>query len=372
MTRYEAFTSQNWQDAGIAQIIVARIRDNGRAEIGFFLVDQWCLGVKDAFLQDDSSESELRELLRDRLPEDFRERLHPACAKKMIEGAVAYAASLGIDPARDFRKAKRVLTGLNSSDCPETFTFGRDGKPFYVEGPDDDPERTERVLALLEKRFGADGFDYELFEDDPDEEEDALDARGALQLFFEPLDKEAPTFHEFAGMVAAAHLCPVPIPPAALLRSLQKSAAPLWEDEDDLSDFTDDLRVYWNHMQERYADYRGPFGDDEDALPIDVFPEDFPDTDEATQFARMAGAVMDWCRGFVRATREWPEAWGDSLDRTDLKPHFDLIRAWADPEGAPENLGIISGINMPASTPDTHNSRLPTAVITLLRALRPQ
>jgi len=370
MTRYEAFTSNTWREGSIAQIIVARIRDNGRAEIGFFLVDQWCLGVKDAFLHDDSSESELHELLRDRLPEDFRERLHPACAKKMIEGAVAYAETLGIDPARDYRKAKRVLTGLTSADCTETFTYGRDGKPFYCEGPNDTPERTERVLALLEKRLGPDGFDYELFEDDSGANDDPLDARGALQLFFDDLDDDAPTFHEFTGMVAAAHLCPSPVTPAALLASLWSPAGHDWEDEDDLSAFTDDLRVYWNYVAKLFSLWHGPAGDEPNAHPIDVFAEDFPNVGENEKIAHVTSAMIDWCHGFTRATREWPEAWDDALDRADLKPHFDLIRAWADPEGAPENLGIISGSNSSDSARRNHS--LPVAVIALLRALRPQ
>lgn len=381
MTRYEAFTSNTWRDGGIAQIIVARIRDGGRAEIGFFLVDQWCLGVKDAFLIDDSSESELRELLRDRLPEDFRERLHPACAKKMIEGAVAYAASLGIDPARDFRKAKRVLTGLDIADCPETFTYGRDGKPFYCEGPDDTPERTERVLALLEKRLGPDGFDYELFEDDLDDDDaddeegtddDIFEARDALQKFFATRNKADLKFHEFAGLIAAVLISPNSVSPNAILTRFWGEDRHVWKDQNELSAFMADVMAYWNYVVQLFTIYAGPEGDDEDAHPIDVFPEDFPNTDDATQFAHMAGAVMDWCRGFTRATREWPEAWGISLERTDLKPHFELIRAWSDPEGAPENLGIISGANDPDPDPNlSYNRRLPTAVITLLRALRP-
>ncbi len=90
------------------------------------------------------------------------------------------------------------------------------------------------------------------------------------------------------------------------------------------------------------------------------------------QAAQMAAAVMYWCRGFVRPTDEWPEAWDDALDRADLKPHWNLIRAWADPEGQPENLGIISGANYP-DVLDTSQSRrrLPRAIIALLRALRP-
>ena len=102
---------------------------------------------------------EWNELIEERLPVNFRETFDPACAKKLVEGALAYAESLGFAPARDFRKARRVLSGIDASACPLDFTFGRDGKPCYVEGPDDTPERVDRVLAVLNGRFGEDGYE---------------------------------------------------------------------------------------------------------------------------------------------------------------------------------------------------------------------
>ena len=42
----------------------------------------------------------------------------------------------------------------------ETFPFGRDGKPFYVSGPNDSPTRIRRILDTLVKCVGEGGFDY--------------------------------------------------------------------------------------------------------------------------------------------------------------------------------------------------------------------
>ncbi len=380
MTRYEAFTSSNWRASGIAQVVVARIRDDGRAEIGFFLVDHWCLGVKDAYLRDDSSESELRELLRDQLAEEDRERIHPACARKLIEGAVAYAESLGFAPHRDFRKAKRVLSGLSAPDCPETFTYGRDGKPFYVEGPDDPSDRTERVLASLTRRFGPDGFGFELLDDDLDDDVfsdadfDSLDyaeqithVRAGLHDLLDPTEPPAPNFYEFAGLVAALHACPQTTSPAALIRLLQQDHAIACFDEAEAKRFFRDLTFYWNYIAEITRALQGDLGDHEHPHALDIYPSDFDDlTDQELKISHIVEATVDWCAGFLRATRDWPELWEDALECPDLRPHWDLLRAWATPDD-PESSAIINeGSDLSPNTP----AKLPRAVVAIIRALR--
>lgn len=370
MTRFEAFIEKSWRESGLTQLLVARIRDDGRADIGFFLVDLWCLGVKDAFLYDDDTEAALRELLAERLPEEFRERFHPACAKKMIDGAIAYAERLGFAPHRDYRKARRALSGLDATDCPETFTFGRDGQPCFVEGPHDTPDRTQRVLAMLEARCGADGFDFELYDEEVDRDADSDDARGALRMFFEDLeDENAPTFYEFAGLVAALHVCPTPVPPTQLLARLFGSAGHTWEGADEARDFADDLGVYWNHIADLTAACAKAPIDDTDADPLDIYDDDFEEADDGSMNELLAMAFFDWSHGFIRATEEWPEAWGDALTRADLAPHWTVIRAWASPE-KPENEAFLMG-DESDDRAELKGKQLPTAVLALIRALRP-
>ncbi|MCX6956155.1 MAG: UPF0149 family protein [Verrucomicrobia bacterium] len=366
MTRYEAFIEKSWRTSGLTQLIVARIRDDGRTDIGFFLVDLWCLGVKDAFLYDDSSEAELRELLTERLPEEFRERFHPACAKKMIDGALAYAEALGFAPHRDYRKARRALSGLDATACPETFTFGRDGRPCYVEGPHDTDERTERILAILEARCGSDGFDCEFFED----EDDALDdARGALRMFFDDQAEDSPDFYEFAGLVAALHVCPTLVPPTQLVARLWGPAGMVWKDEDEAKDFMDDLGVYWNFIANFTATCADETKNPDGTAPIDIFPDDFAELVEPDKTDYLASAYNTWTQGFLRASQEWPDAWGDALSRPDLVPSWNVIRAWADPD-KPEHQSYFANI-APGEISTQPKLSLPQAVLTLLRALRP-
>jgi hypothetical protein len=77
-------------------------------------------------------------------------------ARALVLGAVDYARSLGFEPEADFEEAAAVL-GEPAGPC--LIRFGRDGKPFYVNGPYDDPEA---VLATLRHAVGDGGFDYSI------------------------------------------------------------------------------------------------------------------------------------------------------------------------------------------------------------------
>lgn len=215
MVRYEAHWNKDWEKAGITWVVVVRVRDEVAAEIGAFLVDAWCLGIKDAY----HLELPLAAWLEERdehVPPETSEAVEPACARKLVENAVAYGQSLGFLPHRDFRKARRVFGSIKTAQCPREFTFGRDGRPCYVTGPDDDDARINRVLAVLRARFGADGFDFidQAAEGGADDE----DARAAVTgEFFRFIDEQrgpntALTSFEAQGFLAGVSLLPKPPP----------------------------------------------------------------------------------------------------------------------------------------------------------------
>lgn len=171
MTRYEAYIGDNWKELGMTNLVVARIRSESTVEFAVFLVDTFCLGIKDAVLEADVTEREFRAFLAGPIAQTSGQPFEAACAKKLIEGAIAYAETLGFAPHRDYRKARRVLSGLDASTCAEVFEYGEDGRPCYVRGPDDSDERVARVLALLKIKCGPDGFNYV----DPEEDDEDVD-----------------------------------------------------------------------------------------------------------------------------------------------------------------------------------------------------
>jgi hypothetical protein len=58
--------------------------------------------------------------------------------------------------------------------------FGKNDKPFYIQGPSDSPARVARILSALEARCGKGGYHYIVAADDfeplNDEEENGESA----------------------------------------------------------------------------------------------------------------------------------------------------------------------------------------------------
>ena len=61
-------------------------------------------------------------------------------------GAIDYANGLGFFPNKDWADSRHILEPDRSFE--NKFEFGKDGEPFFIQGPDDDPGA---VLAKLRK-----------------------------------------------------------------------------------------------------------------------------------------------------------------------------------------------------------------------------
>ena len=71
----------------------------------------------------------------------------PACLSKIIMGAVEFARSFGFSPHPDFRHAAMLLDGIDPSACPNEFTFGRDGRPLYIQGPNESLAEAAAIIT---------------------------------------------------------------------------------------------------------------------------------------------------------------------------------------------------------------------------------
>ena len=155
------FVSSEINDLGNApQVIVAITRRRGAefTEIGFFLVDCGCLGIKDAWFQKMAS-NEIDDVISDLFPDGYLKK-SGAWGRKFVESARDYAQTLGFRPAADYKKAARVLGGIQADNCDEEFEFGIEGTPLYIQSPADSIEKAERIVANLRSRCGEDGFRF--------------------------------------------------------------------------------------------------------------------------------------------------------------------------------------------------------------------
>ena len=157
----EAFWPKDLFEKGIGWVIIARIKEGGKkAVVEVFLVDVLCLGVKNVLHEVCDPDYYRRRIRNYYLSEYPMEQIPPARARALVEQAVQYAWSLGLPPASGYEKAARVFTRIPESASNERFTFGKDGKPFYVNGPNASQEESRRIVEHLARRCGKGNFNY--------------------------------------------------------------------------------------------------------------------------------------------------------------------------------------------------------------------
>jgi hypothetical protein len=184
---YQAWMATSLWQEGMGHMAIARHEPgSGGLIFGFYLVDVWCLGVKNAFWHSGSA-GKFKEMIQKLESSQPMAPVAPSCLVKIIQGALEYAASFGFRPHPDFRHASLLLTGIDPSECSEEYTFGKDGKLFYVRGPHETPAQAltiiERVrqaggdhaLPLQESELGTLGLVTDDFDDDYDDDGDDYD-----------------------------------------------------------------------------------------------------------------------------------------------------------------------------------------------------
>ena len=149
----------------MSNVVVARFKGSGEVECSIFLVDTWCLGVKNAMYKRLHFE-EYQAMLSHLGQNQSLTPLSPSCARKLVSGAVSYASSLGFSPHRDMKKAWRVMGGIDPGACQSTYTFGYQGKPHYFQGPRDTLAFRNHVMNTLTKRLGTGNFHFTIKESD--------------------------------------------------------------------------------------------------------------------------------------------------------------------------------------------------------------
>jgi hypothetical protein len=156
---HRALVSQAIFEQGIGDVLVSRTLQDGRIALACALVDPYCLGIKDAFLRVLSMDG-YDELVAHAAEVQRFEEVTPAYARKLIDDAIDYADSLGFEPHEDFNDLWAVLDPIDATSCDARFTFGKNGKPFYVNGPNHGIGKARAIILHLIERCGPDGFHY--------------------------------------------------------------------------------------------------------------------------------------------------------------------------------------------------------------------
>lgn len=178
-----AWSATSIFENGIGTVVVARQVGADEIAAGIFLVDTWCLGVKNAFFRIFST-LEFDDLLADVRESQDLEKASPEYAAKLISESIAYAKRLGFAPHADYGDAAVVLGGIDGSRCTDTFVFGQEGKPLYASGPHDTLAKSNSIIARLDAVCGKGNYNFLLGVPGPGDDsgafftDDELDAGG--------------------------------------------------------------------------------------------------------------------------------------------------------------------------------------------------
>ena len=177
----------NESHSGLDTVIVSRVMPSGKLIVGMYLMDLYCLGIKNTvfkFAMTTDDFNEFVEMVQTQERRDFFE-IEPSMAANLVFGGLDYAEQLGFRPEKGFTITKYIIDEDLVTDDIDNIEFGQNGKPMFIQGPYDN---VKMVLAMLNKNVGEGNYDFvmmlggdddfELLDgdfDEDDEEDDDFD-----------------------------------------------------------------------------------------------------------------------------------------------------------------------------------------------------
>jgi len=141
---------------GLVMVLVARDAGRRRVSVCAYLVDVFCLGVKNVREPEVMDAGKLPEFARAYFSAFGVQPLEVPIdlARHVVFGAVDYARTLGFEPDPGF---DAVSGHLGEWTGPSAVTFGMDGQPFFLQGPHDN---SSKVLKTLQSSVGEGNFQF--------------------------------------------------------------------------------------------------------------------------------------------------------------------------------------------------------------------
>jgi len=140
--------------AGLVAVLVARDAGRSRVSVCGYLVEVYCLGVKNTIGPRVWTPTRPRSSpVCSTTPTRHRRWRHRSTDPEPGARRGRYAQTLGIDPAPDFDATR---TNLGPWSDQGAITFGRNGRPYFIQGPHDNPPASSELLRSV----GPDNFEY--------------------------------------------------------------------------------------------------------------------------------------------------------------------------------------------------------------------
>ena len=154
----ECLINDGWQDCGMATIVISRKHSNGHLTYGLYLVDLYCLGVKDTMYQFNVPGYEYEEHVGELKEKENLIICDYPLAHNVIFGALEFADEFGFSPHKDFGKVTEYLLEEDDERVElMDIEFGLNGKPAVVTEIGKEPNP---IIRKLEETVGPGNFEY--------------------------------------------------------------------------------------------------------------------------------------------------------------------------------------------------------------------
>lgn len=160
------YASDIFGEAGEGIVIVTRKHSGGKFSMGVYMIDAFCLGIKDSTYNMWIEDYEVKDII------DHFGELKPCTyeeAHNMVYGAMEFALEAGIQPHKSFALTKYMLEEDDEHVPLIDYPFGKDGKHFLVV---DTRQEANRYLPLLRKNLGEGNFEFSIAQAGADESEE--------------------------------------------------------------------------------------------------------------------------------------------------------------------------------------------------------
>jgi hypothetical protein len=148
-------------EIGVGTLVLARGATPHYVGMGCFLIDVFCLGIKDVVFKE----------LDEEMLEPFWQTMDvaapmisvdPSYARKLLRDLAAWSHKIGFPPHREFAAVEPLFGDVNADACDAVFQFGCDGKPRYIPGPSESRLQIRDRLEHLRTTLGEGGFETDL------------------------------------------------------------------------------------------------------------------------------------------------------------------------------------------------------------------
>jgi hypothetical protein len=218
---YECLVKSDWEETKMTPVLVSRNHTNGNITVCTYLVDLMCLGVKDSMFLFNVPNETYEEFKEKMTGEMEMVEVDYTLAHNIVYASVEFAEEYGFKPHKDYESVTKFMLEEDTDEIELIeIECGRNGKPFYMQGPFEDDSKANKIMAQLERTAGVGNYDFmiggneEFDEEDKDDEPEEEDefkhwsSEEKMNLFREfelkkvqPKDADIPKYLKLVGSI---------------------------------------------------------------------------------------------------------------------------------------------------------------------------